>query len=95
MELPKQIKTYCPKCKKHTEHKLKAFKPKGKKPRALSKGTRKNVEKHKKGYGGMAKHIKGIKKQNKKPVFTAECVMCKSKHYFVIPKKMKQIELKE
>ena len=91
MELPKVIKTYCRKCKKHTEHKLKAYK--AKKARTLSKGTRKNIDKHKSGYGGMAKHVKGVKKQNKKPVFTAECAVCKAKHYFVIPKRMKKIDV--
>jgi ribosomal protein L44E len=34
-----------------------------------------------------------FKKQNKKPTFIAECAVCKAKHYFVIPKKMKKVEL--
>jgi len=92
MNIPKQMKTYCRKCKKHTEHKLKPYKAKS--ARKNSKGTRKNIAKHKSGYGGMAKHIATVKKQNKKPVFVAECLVCKAKHYFVIPKKMKKTEFK-
>lgn len=92
MKIPKQIKTYCKKCKKHQTHKLSLYK--GRAARKESIGTRKNVRKHKTGYGGMAKHIATVKKQNKKPVFTAECLVCKSKHYYVIPKKMKKTEFK-
>jgi large subunit ribosomal protein L44e len=91
MELPKTIKTYCKKCKKHETHKLTLYKSRA--ARKTSLGTRKNIEKHKKGYGGMAKHIATVKKQNKKPTFVAECSVCKAKHYFVIPKKMKKVEL--
>ncbi len=91
MEIPKEINTYCKKCKKHEKHKLKVFKPK--KARTLSIGTRKNVAKHKSGYGGKAKFIATVKKQTKKPTFVAECTVCKSKHYHVVPKKMKKAEL--
>ena len=91
MDLPKEINDYCPKCNKHTKHKLKQFKPG--KARALSWGTRENVRKHKKGYGGKAEFIATVKKQNKKPTFIAECETCHSKHYFVIPKRMKKVEL--
>ena len=91
MELPKVIKDYCKKCNKHTEHKLKHFKPG--KARALAEGTRKNVEK-KRGYKGKYQFPAMIKKQNKKGCFLAECSVCKSKHYFVIPKRMKKIEIK-
>lgn len=93
MEIPKKINTYCKKCKKHDEHKLKPYK--AKKARETSAGTRRNIAKHKKGYGGKAKLIATVKKQNKKPVFVAECKTCKSKHYFVIPKRMKKTEFKQ
>jgi len=92
MEIPKEIKGYCKKCKKHTTQKLKPFKPK--KARASAIGQRKNIAKHKSGYGGKAKLIKTPKKQTKKPVFIAECKECKTKQYFVIPKKMKKVEFK-
>jgi large subunit ribosomal protein L44e len=92
MDIPKKIKIYCKKCNTHKEHKLKVYK--ARKARAESKGTRKNEAKHKKGYGGKAKLIKGVKKQNKKPVWIAECETCKQKKYFVIPKRMKKVNFK-
>lgn len=91
MNLPKSISTYCPHCNSHEEHKLKHFKPGS--PRSLSWGTRQNVRKHKKGYGGKAEFTIKVKKQNKKPTFVAECGKCKKKHYYVIPKRMKKVEL--
>ena len=91
MELPKTIKTYCKKCKKHETHKLSLYKARA--ARKTSIGTRKFEKKHKSGYGGKAKIVGTVKKQNKKPTFVAECSVCKAKHYFVIPKKMKKVEL--
>jgi len=91
MNIPKEIKTYCKKCKGHTVQKLKQFKPAA--PRALSWGTRENIRKHKKGYGGKAEFTATVKKQTKKPTFIAECSQCRAKHYFVIPKRMKKVEL--
>lgn len=91
MNIPKIIKDYCKKCNAHTEHKLKIFKPG--KARALSEGTRKNIRK-KKGYGGKYQFTAIVKKQNKKANFLAECTVCKTKHYKVIPKRMKRIEIK-
>ncbi|AJF59987.1 MAG: 50S ribosomal protein L44e [Candidatus Diapherotrites archaeon] len=91
MNLPKEVQDYCKKCNSHTSQKLKQFKPG--KARAMSWGTRENIRKHKKGYGGKAEFTATVKKQNKKPTFVAECAACKTKHYFVIPKRMKKIEL--
>lgn len=90
MNFPKTIKDYCKKCNKHTEHKVKLFKTGS--PRALAEGNRKNVEK-KKGYKGKYQFPATIKKQNKKPTFLVECSTCKAKHYFVIPKRMKKIDV--
>jgi len=92
LKLEKEVMDYCKKCDKHTLHKLKAFKPRA--PRTLAWGTRENVRKHKRGYGGKAEFTIMVKKQSKKPVFLAECPQCKSKHYFVISKRMKKVELK-
>ena len=90
MHVPKTTKDYCKKCNKHTDHKLKIFKTGS--PRALAEGNRKNAEK-KRGYKGKYQFPATIKKQNKKPTFVAECGVCKAKHYYVIPKRMKKIEL--
>ncbi|MFH1588430.1 MAG: 50S ribosomal protein L44e [Candidatus Diapherotrites archaeon] len=91
MNVPKEKKLYCKKCKKHTSHKMKLFKSGS--PRKMAKGTRSNIRKHKKGYGGRAKFIATVKKQNKKPTFLCECTDCKAKCYYVIPKRMKKIEI--
>ncbi len=91
MDLPKVVKDYCKKCNKHTGHKLKHFK--AAKGRALSEGNRKNAV-IKKGYKGKYQFPATIKKQNKKPTFVAECDVCQAKHYFVIHKRMKKVELK-
>ncbi|HIH10011.1 MAG TPA: 50S ribosomal protein L44e [Candidatus Diapherotrites archaeon] len=91
MHIPKEQSLYCPKCNTHTEHKLKQFK--SGQARALSIGTRSNIRKHKKGYGGKAKFTATVKKQNKKPTFIAECAVCNRKVYRVIPKRMKKAEL--
>lgn len=93
MEIPKEIKGYCKKCKTHTTLELKVYKPK--KGRTLAIGNRKNEEKHKSGYGGKAKHIKPVKKNNKKPVFVAKCKTCGHKQYFGIHKRMKKTEFKK
>ena len=90
MKLPKTILDYCRKCNKHTDHKLKQFKPG--KARALAMGQRKNVQK-KRGYKGKYQFPALVKKQNKKGAFLAECAVCSAKHYFVIPKRMKKFEL--
>jgi large subunit ribosomal protein L44e len=91
MDIPKEIKTYCKKCNLHTVQKLKQFKPG--QARTLAWGTRENIRKHKKGYGGKAEFTATVKKQTKKPTFIAECTQCKAKHYFVIPKRMKKVDI--
>ena len=90
MKLPKAIKCYCQKCKKHTEHKLKEFK--AGKARTTSQGQRRHAR-HTKGYGGRYQFIATVKKQNRKPTFLAACADCGAKCYFVIPKRMKKVEL--
>jgi len=88
--MPKEIRDYCKKCNTHTIHKLKHFKSAP--GRTLAKGNRRNVEK-KKGYLGKYQFTAIVKKQNKRNVFVAECTVCNTKHYFVIPKRMKKVEL--
>ncbi len=91
MHIPKEQKMYCTKCGTHTSHKLKQFKPG--KARTMAWGTRQNLRKHKKGYGGKAEFTATVKKQTKKPTFIAECLVCGRKCYKVIPKRMKKTEL--
>jgi len=91
MEVPKEIKAYCKKCKKHTVHKVKIAK-KGKR-RTLSFGQSKFIEKTK-GYtskvGAKAKPVK----QSKKTVLMLECSVCGSKHEKVLPDSKKQGTIK-
>jgi large subunit ribosomal protein L44e len=49
MKVPKSMRTYCPKCKTHTEHQISIYKA-GKRAGA-KKGERRQAER-KKGYGG-------------------------------------------
>jgi large subunit ribosomal protein L44e len=88
MKIPKEVKLYCKKCKKHSEHKLKEFKTGAKS--ALKEHARKHEEKHIKGYGGKARHVVHIKKQSKKPVFVAACIVCNQKQYYVGGNKTKK-----
>jgi len=65
LKVPKEIRTYCPKCNKHTLHTVALYK-KGKE-RTGSLGARRHAE-DKKGYGGQkfpeqSKTVKTTKKQ--------------------------------
>jgi len=91
MKFPKEIKLYCKHCKKHTVQKLKQFKTGV--ARASSIGQRKFILKNKKGYGGKGEYIGIKKKQTKKPTFIATCPICNKKQYFVVPKKVKKVEI--
>lgn len=96
MEIPKTITTYCPSCNSHELHKLKHYTVTGmQNARTLAFGVRRNVRKHKRGYGGKAKFPKTPKKQTRKACFTAECEKCKKKHYYVYHKRMKKPEFKK
>ena len=90
MDVPKVMKDYCKKCNAHTEHKVKLFKTGT--MRAMSSGQRRNQAK-KRGYKGKYQFTAMVKKQNKKPTFILECSACKIKHYYVIHKRMKKVEL--
>lgn len=88
MKVPKEVKIYCKKCNEHTEHKLKQFKEGSKS--ALKEHARKHEAKHVKGYGGKSRHVVHIKKQSKKPTFTATCSKCNHKKYYVAGNKSKK-----
>jgi large subunit ribosomal protein L44e len=91
MKLPKEIKTYCRKCNKHTAHSLKEYK--ASKASSLSRGTRKHLRVTKHGYGGKHKYITLVRKKNKRPTYIATCKVCGKKHYFVIDTRQKKPEL--
>jgi large subunit ribosomal protein L44e len=89
MKFPKEKKMYCKKCHKHTKHKLKEFK--AGKGRTLAHGNIRHEKNTNHGYGGRYKYIATVKKQNKTPVFVAECVDCNAKQPYTLEKRMKKV----
>ncbi|OYT40651.1 MAG: 50S ribosomal protein L44e [Desulfurococcales archaeon ex4484_58] len=74
MRIPKVIVTYCPRCRKHTEHTVTIYKH-GKR-RSLAEGERRYAAK-KKGYGSKRKsEQKRFAKVTKKIVLKLKCREC-------------------
>lgn len=79
---PKARTTYCPKCLKHTLHKVGQYK-KGKES-STAQGRRRYDMKQK-GFGGQKKPIQKRKaKVNKKVVLRLECTICKTRRLWCI-----------
>jgi large subunit ribosomal protein L44e len=76
MKVPKEIRTYCPRCNKHTPQKVSNTK-KGK-ARGLAWGTLRH-ERRTKGYVGKVKGQAKVRKQGKRQKLTLECTVCKKK----------------
>jgi large subunit ribosomal protein L44e len=75
--VPKQIRTYCKKCKKHTVHKVSQYK-KGK-VITRRQGERRYAAKQQ-GFGGQTKPIFRKKaKTTKKVTLKLECTVCKTR----------------
>ena len=71
---PKEIRTYCPKCKAHQIHTVSMYKA-GKR-RALAKGER-HHEREKKGYGGQKYPLqREFAKTTKKQTLKLKCKVC-------------------
>ena len=74
VNVPKEIRKYCPRCKKHEIHTVTLYKA-GKR-RALAKGERRH-EREKKGYGGQKYSIqKEFAKTTKKQTLKLKCKVC-------------------
>ncbi len=74
MKVPKEIRTYCPRCRKHTLHSVTIYKP-GKR-RALAQGERRYRRKQE-GYGSKRKpEQKRFAKVTKKIVLKLRCREC-------------------
>ena len=94
MEYPKEVRTYCPFCKKYTVHKVKIA-TRGSRDRTLAKGNRKH-ERKLKGYGGKRRGQKASKrrKQAKPQKVILICSNCKKKHEKIVGSRTKKkIEL--
>ena len=77
VQVPKTRKTYCPKCNKHTNHKVSQYK-KGKD--SLHVRGKRRYDRKQKGFGGQSKPIlKKKAKTTKKLVLKLECTTCKYK----------------
>jgi len=78
MKFPKVIRTHCPYCGKHTEHKVELVK---KKPRrTLAHGQRRFLRKMK-GYGSFPKeNPKNREKSTKRVNLKLTCQVCKKAH---------------
>lgn len=81
MKVPREMRTYCPHCKKHTMHTVKIA-SKGR-TRSLSFGTRKH-EKKLSGHGGKRAGEKTVKKYGKRQKLMLSCQECKKSHEKVI-----------
>lgn len=74
MHVPKETRTYCPKCKRHTIHTIILYK-KGRE-RTSSLGARRHAE-DKKGYGGQKfPELKRTAKTTKKQTLKLKCKEC-------------------
>ncbi len=74
VNVPKEINTYCPKCKGHTVHTVSLYKA-GKR-RALARGER-HHEREKEGYGGQKYPLQHeFAKTTKKQTLRLKCKTC-------------------
>lgn len=74
MKMPKEVRTYCPKCKHHTIHSVTIYK-KGKE-RSTALGARRHAE-DKKGYGGQKfPELVRTAKTTKKQTLKLKCREC-------------------
>lgn len=89
MIIPKELSSYCPYCKKHTNHKVKVVTGKIRPGRTLAWGTRRH-ERKLVGYHGKVKGKVKVKKQGIRNKLMLECTVCKKKHERTISGRMKK-----
>lgn len=77
MKFPKTIKTYCPTCKKHTEHQVELAKKRTR--GSLKHGTR-IFERKLKGYGSFPRSKPDYEKPTKRVDLRFKCTVCGKKH---------------
>lgn len=77
MNVPKETRRYCPKCKKHTQQKISIYKAGKRRHSAI--GERRHAE-DKKGYGGQKfPQLAKPAKTTKKITLMYQCTVCKKK----------------
>lgn len=89
MLVPKQMKSFCSHCNKHTVQKVKVTTTKIKPGRTLAWGTRK-YERKLAGFHGKVKGKAKVKKQGIRNKIMLECTVCKKKHERTISSRMKK-----
>jgi len=93
MKFPKEVNAYCPFCKKHQKHKVKAA-SKGR-ARPMSACNRRHEMRRLKGHGSKRKGEKTVKKQGKRQKLVLQCDICKKKQERVLGgRTTKKVEFK-
>jgi len=93
MKFPKEVNAYCPFCRKHVLHKVKAV-SKGR-PRSMAVGNRRHELRRLMGHGSKRKGEKTVKKQGKRNKLVLQCNECKKKQERVVGgRTTKKIEFK-
>ena len=77
MKFPKQIRTFCPVCKKHTLHTVEIAKKKTR--RTMAQGQRRFLRKLR-GYGSFPRPKPEHEKPTKKVDLRFKCTVCGKKH---------------
>jgi large subunit ribosomal protein L44e len=92
MKISKEMRVYCPKCNKHTEHTVRLY---SKKPASgLSIGTRRAARKRV-GFVGKVKGQATVQKLAKRQKVLMECKVCKRNVERVITSRVKKkLEIK-
>jgi len=93
VKIPATINTYCPKCNKHTPHKVRELK-KSKGRRTLSFGQQKFLRATKGYTSKKAGQVRKVK-QSQKQTLMLECTVCKKRHPKGMPHAKKKIEIKK
>ncbi len=90
MKFPKEIRTYCPRCRTHTLHNVAVYKH-GKR-RSMAEGQRRYMRKQE-GYGSQRKpEQKRFAKVTKKVTLKITCTQCGYKRH-ILNIRLKKIEL--
>lgn len=89
MIVPKELKAYCPTCRKHVVHKVRVTTTKAKKGRTLAWGNLRQ-ERKLSGYHGKVAGKKKVKKQGIRNKVMLECTACHKKHERTISGRMKK-----
>lgn len=62
VNVPKEVKTYCPKCKQHQAHSVTLYKAGKRRP--LAKGERHHALRDKRGYGGQKNPLQRVRQDD-------------------------------